>query len=1139
MTTLCETRQSLDRLGSFNSPQAAIARPPRVSRRLWVLVTAAAILASQQAVAQGYGSISGVISDPSGAAVAGAKVTATQAATGTATVTTTGGDGTYVFPSLRPAQYNISASMSGFSTYVQNGLVLQADGALNVNIALKVGQTSETVTVSAEAAQVDTSSPTLSQVVSQRSVNDLPLNGRNAASLTTLVAGVVVAPNAQADQGSTKTFPVVVAVSANGTRVGQTAYLLDGGNNVDEYTNVNAPFPFPDAIQEFSVQTSNYAAEYGQNAGGVVNIVTKSGTSQYHGDLFEYVRNRIFNASPWFSSTHTVDPQKRNQFGGTFGGPLKLPGVSTPHSFFFGGYQQTILRNNALTSSAAFVPTAAELAGTFPGCLKNPFTGVLYDAACTGAGPTTIDPNTFDKTSLALLQYLPQGDPTTGAVFFKKPIQQNLEEAVGKFDQDIGSKDRLSARYYYDRYHNGGVLDLKNLFTYSDQATITYQNFLLSETHTFSDRILNNFIVSYQREASGRGPLSGGISAATLGSQLWQPAFPQINQIIVQGGAVFNIGDNPAATFHRFNYTLSDDVHLVYGAHSLAFGGHAELAHVDINNLFRQPGVFSFGTASGLGMADFLLGYLNSFGQASGQFFNNRGHFYGLYGQDTWKATRRLTLTFGLRWEPFIPWNEVQNRMGKFSPTAFAAGTHSTVFPNAPAGLLFDGDPSVIHEGIRHVWTDFMPRVGFAWDVFGDGKTSVRGGAGSFYDTRLSSVFNNIFSNGSPFVTQVSFSQNAGVAAGTAATFTNPYQSVANPFPAPQPPPNNSILPVQNYLTFDPYHQFEVPQIFSWNLALERQVTSSAVARIAYVGSAGEHLWVPLELNPTTYNATTNTTSARAYAPTYTQPITEANYGANTNYHSLQTSFEQRLHHGLSVLANYTWSKALDDLPYNASVTAIGSNGSYVMPYYLPNYRSLDYGPSDFDHRNVLSLSYTWEFPKASGLGAFGYVVNGWQTNGIFQFRSGDPLTIVSNANNNSQTDQLRDRAVFTGGNAYGSNACSGSAPCKSFLNQAAFTTAPLGSFGNVKKGSFVGPQYADFDLSVMRHFNFTERWRMEFRAEFFNVLNHPNFGDPNTGSSTNNTNTGFGRITSQATSNGSSTSYDPRIGQLSLKLYF
>ena len=335
-----------------------------------IIVTCVALFGvAQLASAQGLGAISGTVVDPTGAAVPSASVVLTRVKTGETITVQTHTDGLYVFPSMSPADYKLVVTAQGFKTYEQGGVTLLADQSLTLNVTLEVGSEQVTVNVEASAPQVNTTTGTLSQVIGQQQVNELPLNGRNAASLTTLVAGVSIAPNAQADQGATKTFPVAVTITANGTRVGQTNYLLDGGNNVDEYTNVNAPFPMPDSLQEFSVETSNYSAEYGQNAGGVVNIITKSGGSQFHGDLFEYLRNRVFNAANYFSYVNgvkTVDPLKRNQFGGTVGGPVMIPGLfHTKHSFFFVGYQKTIDHTASTSATASVVPTAAQLAGNF------------------------------------------------------------------------------------------------------------------------------------------------------------------------------------------------------------------------------------------------------------------------------------------------------------------------------------------------------------------------------------------------------------------------------------------------------------------------------------------------------------------------------------------------------------------------------------------------------------------------------------------------------------------------------------------------------------------------------------------------------------------------------------------------------
>jgi hypothetical protein len=1101
------------------------------------------LVAARPAVAQGYGTISGTVTDSTGAVIPNAEVTATQASTGIAVKTSTSAEGTFTFPALSPSVYNIRITGAGFETYTESGLQLRADGAVTANAILKAGSAAVTVSVNAEAVQVDLTTGTLSQVISTAQVNDLPLNGRNLASLTAEVAGVSVAPSAQADQGATKTFPVAFTITANGTRVGQTNYLLDGGNNVDEYTNVNAPFPMPDAVQEFSVQTSNYNAEYGQNAGGVVNIITKSGTERFHGDLFEFVRNRVFNAANYFSyvnNVKTVDPLKRNQFGGTVGGPVEIPHLFHPgKSFFFFGYQKTINHEVAVSSTAATLPTAAQLAGTFANekaCLKNPLNPASI-LSCTpngGTYTTQVDTTTYSPASTKLLTYLPGPSAlnANGSISFQKPSFYDLGEVTARFDQEMTPADKLTVRYFSDSYHLNGVLNLSDLLTYADQAQINYYNSLVSESHTFSDHLLNNFILSYQILNASRGPAASSIDVADLGVNIWQPAFKQINSIATTG--YFTIGDNPQGFFRRANYTLGDDLRWQLGTHSLSFGFHGEVSKVDVNNLYRQPGNFTFNANNtGDAIASFLFGYVYEFSQASGQFFNGRDKFYGGYVQDSWKVNRRLTLDYGVRYEPFIPWKEIQGRMGSFFPSLWASGTHSSVYPLAPAGLRFTGDSGFNSQGVDSAYDHFMPRLGFAWDVFGNGKASLRGGAGMFWDSRINSTLFNIYTNTSPFITNVDVT-NAG---GAKISFTDPYGSYGtpNPFPAPQPPPATAAIPPQAFLTYDPVSGFKDPVTYSWNIALENQISSSLSSRIAYVAEHSSHEWTNVELNP--FVAGTRVYNPAGCAATnscYSQPITEANTGGNTNYNSLQVSAEQRVRYGLTLLFNYTWSKALDNLPYNQAATSIGSGNSYVYPTYVQNFRSLDYGPSDFDHRNVISGSYVYTIPKFlnDAPGAVRYVVNGWETTGIIQFRSGDPLTVISSSANNSGSGQQRDRAVLVG-NPYGGAACKAGTHCKSYLNPAGFTNNAVGTYGDVVKGAFVGPQYADWDASLARKFAFTESSYLQFRAEYFNLFNHTNFGDPNT---TNNST--FGQITSTSPQNANYTN-DPRIAQLSLKLVF
>ncbi|MGB7265555.1 MAG: carboxypeptidase regulatory-like domain-containing protein, partial [Terracidiphilus sp.] len=804
--------------------------------------------------AQGLGSIVGTVLDPSGAAVAGAKVTATQSATGVTTEAVTNASGGYVFPALPPTRYDITVAAAGFATHTQRGATLQADQALTINVSLKVGGATTSVTVTTEAPQVDTTTGTLSQVVDTARVNELPLNARNAAQLTTLTPGINVAPNiASIDQGNTKTFPVDILITSNGARTNQTNFLLDGGNNVDEYTNVNAPFPFPDALQEFSVQTSNYQAEYGQNAGGVVNIITKSGTEKFHGDLFEYLRNRVFNAHDHFSTvvqngvlTPYTDPLKRNQFGGTFGGPLEIPHLwHANKGFFFGGYQGSRWRDtSATTSNDASLPSTGNQAGQFPftasgtvttaNCIVDPQSKACFPYTNVSGNNyvATIPTLRFDKASLALLNYIPVANANGTPFSYLQPNSQNYNEFIGRYDQELTSKDRLTARYFLDKFHLVGVLDPKNYLTYQDQSDILYQNAMASETHTFNDHLLNSFIVSYQRESSIRGPLPGGIDADTLGVNVWQPAFPSFQSISVSGD--FSFGQNPYATFKRSNTTVAEDLHWIHGAHNIAFGFHGELSHLEVINDNGQPGSFSFAsTTTNNAMASFFLGYLSSFSQASGSFQNNTGKFIGAYVQDSWKVNHRLTFDYGLRWEPFIP-QSADGRMGQFNPTYYASATHSSVYPNAPIGLRFPGDTGMPAAGLYNNYKNFMPRVGFAYDLFGDGKTSLRGGSGMFYDTRMNDLFNNGWIGSLPFVE--SYSITNPTATDPTATFSNPYGKTPNPFPAPTPLPSSvTFTSPFSVITFDPSGNFQVPLMYNWNLILEQQVTTSMSTRVAYV----------------------------------------------------------------------------------------------------------------------------------------------------------------------------------------------------------------------------------------------------------------------------------------------------------------
>jgi len=1063
--------------------------------------------------AQGLGALSGTVADPSGAVIPAAVVTATQVGTGATTAVKTNASGQYFFPALPPAGYSISVIAPGFKAYVRTGIVLQADQSATANAILPLGETSQAVTVDANASQVDTTTGTLSQVIDRKRVNDLPLNGRNAAQLTELVAGVVLGPVDNADQGVTKTFPAAVTVSVNGSRSADTNFMFDGGNNIDEYTNVNQPFPFPDALQEFSVQTSNYNAEYGQNAGGVVNIISKSGGNAFHGDLFEYVRNGMFNARNYFAAT--VDPLKRNQFGGTIGGPVAIPHLfASKHTFFFVGYQKTIIRDQQGGVNSV-LPTQANLAGDFsdvPSQIVNPYTGKAYPN-------NYIDPHTFDPASVALMKDLPSVSGN-GSVFYQNPLAQNFNELLIRGDQDLGSGDHLSAHYYLNSFSSAGVLNTANLLTYAAQSDIRVQSGLLSETHTFTPSILNTLIVNYSREISTRGPVPNGPSITDFGVNITQPSIKAITGVSANG--YFSLGATAGASFQRNNYTLSNDLHWVKGSHSLAFGVHVELSKVDLDNQYNQPGSFAFSAdRTGNPLASFLLGALSSFNQGAGQYFNDRAQFYGFYGQDSWRISHRLTLNYGLRYEPFNPWKELKHRVEQFSPTAYAAGQKSTVYVNAPPGMLFPGDPGVPEQGVRSSYGNVMPRVGFAYDVHGDGTLSVRGGGGLFYDTRQPAIMNSIPSENSPFSLSVSLTDQG--------TFSNPYMGIVDPFPAPTVAPSTFVFPTPVQVnTYDPSGTFQVPVTYGWNLTVEQQISRSITTRIAYVGSHASHLFVANNLNPANYIPGSKLgPDQRRHFPGYTN-ILETSMSGNESYNSLQATIQQSLSRGLSFTANYTFSKAIDTLPYLTlnTTTSNGPGAPYVYPVYFPHYNALDIGPSDFDRQSVFSASYVWMFPRLSGSDrVIRAIVNGWQTTGIVQLQSGSPLTITAGSDR-SQTALLQDRAQWNGQTPYGAGACKTGAGCKNYLNPSVFSLPSTGNFGNVVKGSFRGPGYANWDAGLFRTFPIKEETHLEFRAEYFNVLNRDNLSNPVTAVSS----AGFGSIKG---------AISPRIAQFSAKLLF
>jgi hypothetical protein len=1078
------------------------------------------------ATAQGLGSIGGTITDPSGAVVPSANVIATEVGTGLSRTATSSAQGNYLIPALRPAQYSLNVSVPGFRQFMRTGITLLADQAATVDVRLEVGATAQQMTVQAAATQVDTTTATIKQVVGESQMVELPLNGRNAGDLTMLVAGVSTAPTG-ANQGYQKSFLTSETITSNGSHNGnQILYLLDGAVYMDQYTDINQPFPFPDSLQEFSMQTSNYAAEFGQNAAGVVNVVSKSGTNSLHGDMFEFERNAVFNARNFFAANR--DQLNRNQFGGTIGGPVTIPGLYTgrDRTFFFFGYQGTRLRD-LQGGLSANVLTQANLNGDFSAMLNasnpanplgkvvqivNPVTGVPYSG-------NIVDPTTFDPASKALMKYLPAATSAIGTAFYTLPVVQGYNEYFSRIDHSFGTHDQLMGRYTYNKFFQDPTYSPTNILTYAMGAHIASQNYLLRETHVFRPNLLNNAYFTIARIKSQRGPMDGVPNVVDLGAQIYQPPPPkEMASISVSG--FFSCCGSGYGFFARTTFDFADDLNWVHGRHNFAFGGTVYQSRNDLSVRYLGAGSFSFGGSNAgyytnYAPASFLLGVMSAFSQGAQDAQDQRDTFPGVYAQDSFRASKRLSINYGVRYEPFTPWYETKARGEVFSPSAYYAGTTSKVYTNAPPGLFFWGDPGVPRKFTTGDYKEFMPRVGFAYDVFGDGKTSLRGGGGMFYATLLSASILNGLAFATPYSDRVAFTNPVG-------PFSNPYQGTTDPFPLPLVPTSGAAfpLPVVVY-TFQP--KLNAPLMYDWNLALEHQFPAGWFVRAAYVASHTSYLLETEDLNPAVYipGSSLSATARRPF-----QNFSDIELYAldtNGNYNSLQLTVDKRFSSKLTFVTNYTYSKNLDDEPAGSEgATGVGSFST--VPWNLPNRHQMDYGPYLYDSTHHIAISYVYNLPKLAGANpwARGFLGN-WEFSGIFTAQSGFPLTIVA-GQDRSQTALNNDRAVQTGP-AYGAGACK-SAPCVNWLIPGSFQLPAIGTYGDTGKGMLRGPNSITWNMGLFKGFPITERWKLQFRAEFFNVFNRANFSNPGTSIS----GSGFGAIGSAA---------DPRIGQLGLKLIF
>jgi hypothetical protein len=1046
--------------------------------------------------------ITGLVKDATGGVIPGAKITATNNGTQAHFESTADASGAYTFRALPVGMYDLAADVPGFKRFEAKNVRLQVNEIARVDMALEVGAAAETVSVEAQAVSVDTSSPTLKTVVDQKRIEELPLNGRNATQLMRLVAGVVSDPRADVTSGTT--YPGVTPVSVNGSRANSTNYVLDGAQNNDHYTNAPNPMPNPDALQEFSVQTNNFSAEFGRQSGGLVNAITKTGTNDIHGSAFEFVRNNSLNAANYFAPVvngkKQSDGLKRNQFGATLGGPVWLPKLYDGHdkTFFFVSYQGTLERR-APTSSNIVVPTAAQRNGDFSGLktnLKDPFTGGLYPG-------NVIPASDINPISQKILQYVPT--PASGnRISVAPPNNDDDHQVLVRLDHQISSANRISGRFWNSKATTPAYLNSQNYLEQNTGRLWLNRSASINDTHIFGPRLLNEALFSFNRTDGNNIPVYPPTTFSDLGINIYNDAMPQYYVAVNGYWGTMNTGDTNR--FLRDEYQGIDTVRWSPGAHQISIGveyGHG--ADTVLNN-FRANGRFTFNSAApftGDAFADFLIGKFYTIQQGAGEYRDTRFNRVAAFANDSYKVNRRFTLNLGVRWEPFLPYTDLNGKVAVWEP-----GLQSTRFVNAPTGVLFAGDKGVPAGGVSHVWTRFAPRAGFAWDVFGDGKTSVRGGYGIFYDSPDTLAMNNQ-ADQAPYGTVVTVFGNAGN------NINNPYAGTVNPFPSDHAnTPANALFPPNSsqWLYASDYRSAYVQ---SWNFSIEREVTHGFVTRISYAGSKGTRLTDVRELNPAIYapGATTATTdNRRPYAPgigstSIVEPI------GNSSYHALQITGEKRFSHGFSVLANYQYSKAIDD-------ASAGKNSSQTMTN--PYNQHFDKGPSDFDKTHVVNVSGLWDLPVHFHNRLTNSLLGGWSLNGILSMWSGFPFTVTSGVDN-ARTGTGGQRADLIGDPTLSGDR-SRAETVNQWLNPNAFQVNALNTFGTLGRNTFRGPGSASLDGGLFKTFAVTERFRATLRFEAFNSLNRVNLQAPGTSVTGGN----FMRITN---------AYDPRILQLAVRL--
>ena len=1082
--------------------------------RALVCSVALALVATGTAWAQAVAGsqLSGVVRDTSGGAIPGAEVTVTKTDTGMTRTVFTGTDGAYALPNLPVGPYELKVVLQGFNTYVRSGIVLQVGSSPELNVTLSVGAISEQVTVTANASLVETKNTGVGQVIDNQRVMELPLNGRQATELIFLSGLATSAP--AGDLNTNKNFPTVTISVAGGQANGIT-YIMDGGTHNDPFNNLNLPTPFPDALQEFKVETSALPARYGHHAASAVNLVTKSGSNEVHGDAFEFLRNYRFNARNFFAPER--DSLNRNQFGGTLGAPIVKNKL-----FLFGGYQGRVEHSNPATT-ISFVPTQAMLNGDFTAIASPACNGGRQLSLTGGFVNNRIDPSRLSPVALNFMQHVPvSGDPC-GRLQYGIPNNSTEHQALAKVDYAINANQSFFARYFYAVYDNPATYDGSNVLTLSRTGQNNQvHSLVVGHNQVLSTSMLNSLHATFNRTLNDR-PLPPYFSATDLGARVSSlvPGYVGVN-VTGNGFSVGSGATNPGY-FNSKGWQIADDLDIVRGSHQFSIGGN--WIHSNIATLNNRPtnGAFTFnGQGTGLSLADFMLGVVSGgFLQGNPVYDYDYNDYVGAYAQDTWRVRSNLSLNVGLRWEPFLPVKNSFSWVSHFDQTLFDQNVHSKAYPQAPAGLMFPGDDGYPGDATTFgKIAQFAPRVGIVWTPSGDERTSVRASWGVFYDTPHL-FFNTRFANNPPWGAQITISNPPG-------GFGDPYLGYpgGNPFPALNAGWATQPFPAFGVYVNTPLH-LEPTSLQQWNLSVQR-VFGDWLTSATYLGNHSSNLWRATELNPAVFGpgATTGNTPTRRslYLENPQQgqfygTIGQLDDTGRANYEALLLSLQRRLKNNLSVLSNWTISKCMSD-PATTEIT-----GPTIVNPANPD---LDYSYCSSDRRHVVNLSLVARTPNFDNRPVLHAIFSDWQASPIIRWQSGNRTSVTTGVDN-ALTGLGGQRAVQVLDDPYGSGA-----PLQ-YLNRAAFASPASGTYSALAPFTVVYPSNLQNDFALTRTFRLGVAQNVQFRWEVFNVINHVNLGSVPAGTNT----AGLVTALNSASFGQIQTAGDPRIMQFALKFGF